>query len=173
MGANAFISSPLEGILNTSKLYRATLSKALSEGIDIINGCKIQNIERDGDGFRMDFDFGFFEAKEVMIAANAFAKDLIPNIDVQPSVNRVLVTEEIQGLKFIGSCHYDRGYVYLRRIGNRMLIGGGRQWGDGDSKEVENKLKSFLYQHIEGTSEAQIEYNWIGILVSVHQETPL
>ena len=164
LGARAVISSPMEGILDTSKLYRATLSKALSEGIDIINGCKIQNIERDGEGFRLDFDFGFFEAKEVMIAANAFAKELIPDLDVQPSVNRVLVTEEIPGLNFDGSCHYDRGYVYLRRIGNRMLIGGGRQWGDGDSIEVENKLKSFLSKHIEGTSEAQIEYNWTGHL---------
>ena len=173
LGARTVISSPLEGILDTSKLYRATLSKALSEGIDIINGCKIQNIERDGEGFRLDFDFGFFEAKEVMIAANAFAKELMPDLDVQPSVNRVLVTEEIPGLNFDGSCHYDRGYVYLRRIGNRMLIGGGRQWGDGDSKEVENKLKSFLYKHIEGTSDAQVEYNWIGHLGAGASRDPI
>ena len=45
-----------------------------------------------------------------------------------------------------------------------MLIGGGRQWGDGESAEVEAKLIAFLREHIEGCENAEIEYNWVGYL---------
>ena len=161
-GATSVITSPFEGILDTSKLYRSLLQRTLAAGIDIVNGCRIESIEADGDGYRLDFDYGYFEAKQVVIAANAFASDLLPELDVAPQPNRVLVTSEIPHLEFRGSCHYDRGYVYLRRLGNRMLIGGGRQWGDGESNEVENKLIEFLKTHI--AEDFEIEYNWIGHL---------
>ena len=164
MGAKSLISSPLEGILDTSKLYREMLQRALTSGIDIVNGCKIDSIEEVSGGYRLDFDYGYFEAREVMIAANAFAADLLPHLDVVPQTNRVLVTEQIDALEFSGSCHYDRGYVYLRRLENRLLIGGGRQWGDGASEDVQQMLQDFIAKHIKGAEGAKIEYNWIGYL---------
>lgn len=170
MNASSVISSPFEGILDTSMLYSSAKKEALNAGVEIINGVKILGIEEDGSGhgFRLDFNFGYFEARTVLVAGNAFAKELLEDLDVSPKVNRVLVTEEILGLRFEGSCHYDRGYVYLRRLENRMLIGGGRQWAkgysDGDSEEVKTKLVEFLGNHIEGCKDVEIEYNWIGHL---------
>ena len=164
MGATSVIASPLEGILDTAKLYKSMLQRALTSGIDIVNGCKIESIEQVPGGYRLDFDYGYFEAREVMIAANAFAADLLPELDVVPQINRVLVTQELDNLEFQGSCHYDRGYVYLRRLENRLLIGGGRQWGDGASEEVQQKLQNFLSNHIKGAENAEFEYNWIGHL---------
>ena len=166
-GATSVISSPLEGILDTSKLYRAMLQRALSSGIDIVNGCKIEKIVSEGEGYRLEFDFGYFEAREVMIATNAFSSDLLPDLDVKAQTNRVLVTQELPDLEFMGSCHYDRGYVYLRRLENRLLIGGGRQWGDGASEEVQQKLQEFLARQVKGAEGAEIEYNWIGHLVTL------
>ena len=173
MNASSVISSPFEGILDTSMLYSSAKKEALDTGVEMINGVKILGIEEDGrDGYRLDFDFGYFEAGTVLVAGNAFAKELLEDLDVSPKVNRVLVTEEIPGLRFEGSCHYDRGYVYLRRLENRMLIGGGRQWAqgnsdalsDGGSEEVRAKLVEFLGNHIEGCKGVEIEYNWIGHL---------
>ena len=164
LGVTSVIASPLEGILDTSKLYKTMLQRALTSGIDIINGCKIESIEEAGEGYRLDFDYGYFEAREVMIATNAFTADLLPDLDVESQTNRVLVTQELQGLEFRGSCHFDRGYVYLRRLENRLLIGGGRQWGDGASEEVQQKLQEFLAKHIKGAEGAEIEYNWVGHL---------
>lgn len=163
-GATSAISSPLEGILDTSKLYRTMLQRALNSGIDIINGVKIESIVAEGEGYRLDFDFGYLEAREVMIATNAFASDLLPDLDVKAQTNRVLVTEQIDSLEFRGSCHFDRGYVYLRRLENRLLIGGGRQWGDGASEDVQQMLQDFLANHIKGAEGVQFEYNWIGHL---------
>ena len=173
MNASSVISSNFEGILDTSMLYSSAKKEALDAGVEMINGVKILGIEEDGrDGYRLDFDFGYFEAGTVLVAGNAFAKELLEDLDVSPKVNRVLVTEEIPGLRFEGSCHYDRGYVYLRRLENRMLIGGGRQWAqgnndslsDGGSEEVRIKLVEFLGNHIEGCKGVEIEYNWIGHL---------
>lgn len=163
-GSRSLVYSPLEGILDTSKLYREMLQRALTSGIDIVNGCKIESIEEVSGGYILDFDYGYFEAREVMIAANAFAADLLPDLDVVPQTNRVLVTEQINTLEFSGSCHYDRGYVYLRRLENRILIGGGRQWGDGASEDVQQMLQDFIAKHIKGAEGAKIEYNWLGHL---------
>ena len=164
LGATSIISSPLEGMLDSAKLYRAMLQRTLESGIDIINGVKIEEIVPEGEGYRLDFNFGYFEAREVLIAANAFASELLPNLDVEAQTNRVLVTQQLEDLEFSGSCHYDRGYVYLRRLENRLLIGGGRQWGEGGSEEVQQKLQEFLSKHIKGAQGAEIEYNWIGHL---------
>ena len=103
------------------------------------------------------------EAEKFLITNNSLSKMLIQSADVKPVSKRVLVINVIQNIKFKGTLHYDRGYVYIRRIdsaeGPRVLIGGGRQWGDGESAEVEAKLIAFLREHIEGCENAEIEYN--------------
>ena len=46
---------------------------------------KILGIEEDGrDGYRLDFDFGYFEAGTVLVAGNAFAKELLEDLTLAP-----------------------------------------------------------------------------------------
>ena len=167
-GATTLISSPFEGIIDTAKLYKVALKKALDSGVDILNGIKVVRIDKIDGGWSLDFTHGKITTKTVLVANNSMGSTLVPGLDVAPKANRVLVTTPIKDLKFCGSCHYDRGYVYLRRInspkGPRMLIGGGRQWGDGESEEVKIRLMEFLREHIEGAQEARCEYNWLGYL---------
>jgi gamma-glutamylputrescine oxidase len=158
------ITSPLEGILDTALLYRAVKQKALEAGVDILCGVEVLEIVKAQAGYKLVVDGGEVEAAQVLVANNAMAAGLIEELDVKPYANRVIVTNELKGLEFHGSCHYDRGYVYFRRVGDRMLIGGGRQWGDGESEEVREKLLAFLRTHVKGASEAVIEYEWIGYL---------
>lgn len=161
---DSIIASPLEGILDTALLYRAVKQKALDAGVDILCGVEVLEIVEAPQGYKLVVEGGEIEAAQVLVANNAMGASLVENIDVKPCANRVIVTNEIEGLDFRGSCHYDRGYVYFRRVGNRMLIGGGRQWGEGESEEVREKLLSFLRTHVKGASEAVIEYEWIGYL---------
>ena len=159
------ISSPFEGLIDTSKAYKALLKRAHEMGIEILNGVRVESVETG----KVKLEGGtVLEAEKVLITNNSLAKMLIQSADVKPVANRVLVSNVIQNIKFKGTLHYDRGYVYIRRIdsaeGPRVLIGGGRQWGDGESAEVEAKLIAFLREHIEGCENAEIEYNWIGYL---------
>lgn len=159
------ISSPFEGLIDTSKAYKSVLSKARSLGVEILNGARVESVE---SGRLKLHDGTTIETENILIANNSLAKELIEELNVKPQPNRVLVTNVVPGLKFKGTLHYDRGYVYLRRVdsaeGPRMLIGGGRQWGEAESAEVQERLMAFLREHIEGCEEAEIEYNWVGYL---------
>ena len=176
-GATSVISSTFEGIIDTAKLYRAALKKAVDAGVDILNGVKVESIYKSDGGWSLDFTHGEITTKTVLVANNSMGSTLVPGLDVAPRANRVLVTAPIEGLKFRGSCHYDRGYVYLRRIdspeGPRMLIGGGRQWGDGESEEVKIRLMEFLREHVEGAQEARYEYDWLGYLGVGRDRNPI
>lgn len=164
VGCSSVIASALEGALDTSMLYRAVKQKALDAGVDILCGIEVLEIIEADSGYKLVVEGGEVEAGQVLVANNSMAASLVEGLDVQPYANRVLVTDEIEGLEFRGSCHYDRGYVYLRRIGDRMLIGGGRQWGEGESDEVREKLMAFLKSHVVGASAAVAEYSWVGYL---------
>jgi gamma-glutamylputrescine oxidase len=167
-GCGLCISSPFEGLLDTAALYREFLSKNINSGVDVLNGVRVEEIVKSENGWELRIDGGVVQARQVLVANNSMAAELLPDLDVRPEVNRVLVTEVMPGLAFYGTCHHDRGYVYLRRIdtpeGPRMLIGGGRQWGDGDSDEVREKLITFLRTHIVGAEKAEVEYEWKGYL---------
>ena len=62
----------------------------------------------------------------LIVCTNAFTKQLIPELDVIPFRNQVLITKKIQDLKLKGCFHYNKGYVYFRNVGNRILLGGFR-----------------------------------------------
>ena len=162
------VSSPFEGLLDTAELYREFLRKNINSGVDILNGVRVEEIVVAKNGWELKIDGGVVQAGQVLVANNSMVAELLPGLDVRPEVNRVLVTKVMPGLAFSGTCHYDRGYVYMRRIdteeGPRMLIGGGRQWGDGGSEEVRGKLIEFLRTHIVGGEKAEIEYEWLGFL---------
>src|SRR5690606_18760232 len=57
---------------------------------------------------------------------NAFAKQLLPDEELTPGRGQVLITQPIEGLKFKGIFHFDKGYYYFREIDGRVLLGGGR-----------------------------------------------
>ena len=167
-GCGLCVSSPFEGLLDTAALYREFLRKNINSGVDILNGVRVEEIVKSENGWELKIDGGVVETRQVLVANNSMASELIPEIDVRPEANRVLVTKVLPDLVYTGTCHHDRGYVYLRRIdtaeGPRMLIGGGRQWGDGDSDEVRAKLLTFLKSHIVGAEKAEVEYEWKGYL---------
>lgn len=164
-GCEAAIRSPYEGLIDTSKAYRAVLERARGLGVEVMNGVTVEAIV----GRTVVLEGGAkVKAGHVLVANNAMAAELVEGLDVAPQPNRVMVTEVVEGLEFRGTLHYDRGYVYLRRIdtaeGPRMLVGGGRQWGDGESKKVREKLLEFLRTHIVGCENVEVEYEWIGYL---------
>jgi glycine/D-amino acid oxidase-like deaminating enzyme len=45
---------------------------------------------------------------------------------VKPARAQVLITEPIDNLDVRGTFHLDCGYYYFRNIGDRILLGGGR-----------------------------------------------
>lgn len=167
------VSSPLEGAIDTGKMILTLRSMAQKKGIRLLLGLNVKDWER-GDGMhrvqvqRLSADGGednlWVETPRVIIATNAFAKELMPSCDVQPQPNVVLVTAPIPALKFNRTVHMDAGYLYARNVQNRMLIGGGRHLGLEREEELVKALTSVLNTLFPETDGTPFEYKWTGLL---------
>ncbi len=171
-GVSRMIYNPFEGQLHTGKMMRALLNKAYTLDIMVLNSCEIQKIENENGQVSLVTAEGNFKAGKVILATNAFANQLFPDLKVIPGRGQVLVTKPIPGLKLKGTYHFDEGYYYFRNIDDRVLFGGGRNldfeteqtWEFGHTELVKNKLVTYLEEVILPNQDFEIDYWWSGIM---------
>lgn len=171
-GITNLIQNKYEGQIDTGKMMRALLSKVQGMGIYIFNNCRVQKIESNSNDQVLITNQGKFQARSIILATNAFSKELMPELDVIPGRGQVLITEPIQGLKIKGSFHYNRGYTYFRNIDNRILLGGGRDLDfkaeqtlePGITDIIQNSLEKLLYETILPQQKVKIEHRWSGVM---------
>lgn len=166
------IYNQFEGQLNAGKLMQALIKKACSLDVTILNGVNVTNFESQHDKVFIHSDNALtFEANKLFIATNGFANQLIQE-PVVPARSQVLVTSEIRNLPFKGIFHLDEGYFYFRNVGNRILLGGGRNF-DFKGEEtadmaitalIQDRLKYLLSHIILPDQRVEIEYRWSGIM---------
>ncbi|HEY4194681.1 MAG TPA: FAD-dependent oxidoreductase, partial [Mucilaginibacter sp.] len=141
------IYNPYEGQLHTGKMMRALLQKVYNAGILVLNDCSVSAINNENGHIVVNTSQGDFKTVKVILATNAFAAQLYPDLDVVPGRGQVLVTKPIPGLKVKGTFHFDDGYYYFRNIDNRVLFGGGRNidfkkeqtWDFGHTEQVKTQ----------------------------------
>lgn len=171
-GVSRMIYNPFEGQIHTGKMMRALLNKVYHLGVLVLNGCEIQQIENKGTHISLRTSQGNFEAGKIILATNAFANQLFPELKVVPGRGQVLVTKPIPDLRLKGTCHFDEGYYYFRNIDNRVLFGGGRNinfsseetWEFGHTEAVKTKLTHYLKEMILPGQDFEIDYWWSGIM---------
>lgn len=166
------IYNPYEGQIHTGKMMRALLNKVYSLGILILNGCEILSISQETNQVCLITNQGNFKTPKVILATNAFAAQLFPELNVVPGRGQVLVTKPVPGLKLKGTFHFDSGYYYFRNIDGRLLFGGGRNldfdaeqtWEFGQTDQVKSKLLTYLHEVILPGRNAEVDYWWSGIM---------
>jgi len=171
-GVSRMIYTPFEGQLHTGKMMRTLLNKVYQLDVMVLNGCEIQKIENAGNDIVLVTSQGNFKSRKVILATNAFANQLFPELKVIPGRGQVLVTKPIDGLKLKGTYHFDDGYYYFRNIDGRVLFGGGRNldlkaeatWDFGHTEIVKNKLLSYLQEVILPGQDFEVDYWWSGIM---------
>ncbi|TWJ03550.1 hypothetical protein JN11_01096 [Mucilaginibacter frigoritolerans] len=171
-GVSRMIYNPFEGQIHTGKMMRALLYKAYNLGVLVLNGCEIKQIENEVSHICLSTTHGNFKAGKVILATNAFASQLFPELNVVPGRGQVLVTKPVADLKLKGTYHFDEGYYYFRNIDNRVLFGGGRNidfeseetWVFGHTEAVKNKLTHYLKEVILPGQDFEIDYWWSGIM---------
>ena len=167
------ITNKFEGQIDTGKTLKNLLKLAQQKGVEIFNGVDVQEIKQTENKAIItlkDFDV---EAKNVIVATNGFAKQLLPSLDVEPARAQVLITEPIADLKLKGTFHYEQGYYYFRNVGNRVLFGGGRNLDKATentseinlTETIQNKLDELLKEVIlPYQKNIKIEMRWAGIM---------
>jgi glycine/D-amino acid oxidase-like deaminating enzyme len=175
------IYNPLEGQIHTGKMMRALLYRIYELGVLVLNNCSISAIEREDNAIRLNTSQGIFKAGKVILATNAFAGQLYPELDVVPGRGQVMVTKPVPGLKLKGTYHFNQGYYYFRNIDNRILFGGGRNlnykaeetWDFGHTDEVKQQLITYLSEVILPEQNVEIDYWWSGIMGFGQEISPI
>ncbi|GGH09625.1 NAD(P)/FAD-dependent oxidoreductase [Mucilaginibacter phyllosphaerae] len=171
-GVSRMIYNPFEGQIHTGKMMRALLHKCYQQDVMVLNGCAVSAICNEVEQIRILSPQGNFKAKKVIMATNAFAKQLYPQLQVTPGRGQVLVTKPIPGLKLKGTYHFQEGYYYFRNINGRVLFGGGRNLDFaaeetpefGHTNTIQQKLTDYLNEVILPGRNAEIDYWWSGIM---------
>ena len=178
---SGMIYNPFEGQIDTGKMMRALLNKVYDAGILVLNSCSVTSIDQQDNGVHLTTSQGNFKAGKVILATNAFANQLFPELKVIPGRGQVLVTKPIDGLKLKGTYHFNQGYYYFRNINNRILFGGGRNldfeaeatWEFGHTEKVKQQLTTHLNEVILPGQNAEIDYWWSGIMGFGDDITPI
>lgn len=171
-GINKLILNNYESQIDTGKMMQSLIRKVQSLGVSIFNNCKALNIERGSSDLTIISNQGNFKTKTIILASNAYIKELIPDLDVIPGRGQVLITEPIKNLKLKGTFHYNGGYTYFRNINNRILLGGGRNLdfkaeettGAGLTDIIQNELENLLYNTIVPGQKPTIDMRWSGVM---------
>lgn len=172
-GVNHLILNQPEGQVHTGKMMAALLQKATEQGVRIFNGINLTRLEDSSQGVELETDTGWIlRVPRVLVAVNGFAKTLLPDAEVTPARNQVLVTQPIPGLKVEGCFHYDRGYYYFRNVDGRILLGGGRHLDNsteqtsefGSNALIRSALVQLLKTVICPGRPVEVDAWWTGIL---------
>jgi gamma-glutamylputrescine oxidase len=172
-GVKRMIQNRGEGQLDTGKMMKALLNRARAAGVEVLTGIGVEKIEESSSHVQLYTTHGFtVKAQSVLITTNAFARELMPELDVRPGRAQVLITQPIDGLKLKGSFHYDRGYYYFRNVGDRILFGGGRNLdfsGEettdfGLTETIQTRLEELLKNMILPDASYAIDQRWSGIM---------
>ena len=179
-GINTSYCNKLEGAIHTGKMIQELYKKAILNDVNVLFGMNAEKLDHSAQENVIETQFGEIKAKNTIIATNGFAKKWIKD-DILPARAQVIITNEIPDLKINGTFHYEKGYYYFRNVGNRVLLGGGRNLdfkGEtteefGSSEQIRLKLLELLKNVIMPKHTYEIQDSWSGIMGVGKSKSPI
>lgn len=170
-----------EGQINTGNMMQHLIQLALSKGIVILNSIQVAKINDIKTKVILETSIGELASKQLIVATNGFANELLKLKDVQPARAQVLITKPIKNLKLKGTFHYDEGFYYFRNIGDRVLFGGGRNLDFKKETSSELVLNTKIQDHLDKllktvilpTTKFEVEQRWSGIMGVGSEKKPI
>ena len=183
---HSLVKNKFEGELDPGKYMNALWDLAQSQGIKILTGVSVFEIQKnegvvmaeDGAGERV-FEFS---ASQIAICTNAFTDKLWKESAVEPGRGLILLSKPLDfKIPWKGAFHMDKGYVYFRQVEGRLLLGGARNMDkEGENSlsfEVNPKIKSHLQslasEIIFPGKVIEWETEWTGIMAFGTKKSPL
>jgi gamma-glutamylputrescine oxidase len=171
------ISNRLEGAVHTGRMMKSLYNKLEKAGVYIRWNHGVSAVE----GQRVMLESGnILSAQNILAAINGFTKRLA-DLPVTPARGMVMVTKPIQNLTWRGTFHHNKGYVYFRNIGDRLLIGGARNMDAerettdefGINPAIKKWLINFIDQVLKLPEGWEIDQEWSGIMGFAPDKEPL
>jgi glycine/D-amino acid oxidase-like deaminating enzyme len=164
-----------EAGLHPGKAYACLTQSLLQAGAHLHRGVALPPKStwiQLSQGWEIPSSSGTWTADHVVVASNAWARECLPELDIVPGRGQVLLTAPIPNLPFQGTYHADAGYLYFRNVGNRLLLGGGRnqfrtqeETHSGDiTPPVQDYLEAYLRGILLPGRAVHIEARWAGTM---------
>jgi glycine/D-amino acid oxidase-like deaminating enzyme len=175
-------SNDLEGAVDSGMLMRALLAKATESGVVVRTSAEVVGFEEGSEAVNLRLSDGSeVHAAQVVVATNAWARQLLPQLAVVPARGQVLFTHPIPGLRLRGTFHYDEGFYYFRDHGGGVLLGGGRNLDlageathmEGTTPLIQDALVRMLEEVILPGQPYTIAQRWSGIMGMGPSKTPI
>lgn len=169
-GVEGMLVNRYEGQLDPSRMMARLRQVARSLDVEYYTA-QAENIEEKAYEVEVDVGDTVLRANQVIVAVNGLASKFL-DLEVKPARAQVLITEPIEELGWQGTFHYDEGYYYFRNVGERVLLGGGRNLDfkgeETDSQEttdlIQNSLEKLLHEVIVPNREVVISQRWAGTM---------
>ena len=174
-GVGTLLKNECEGSLDAGRMMRTLLARTWALDVPVLTNCAVEAVETASLGqttLRLA-NGATIEAGQVLVATNAFASELLPDLGVVPGRGQVLVTEPLPHVALPGTFHYDHGYAYFRQLSDqRLLLGGGRNLDFaaeatttvGLTDQVQRYLEQLLHEVILPGQRPRIDYRWSGVM---------
>ncbi|MGB0777482.1 MAG: NAD(P)/FAD-dependent oxidoreductase [Flavobacteriaceae bacterium] len=171
------IKNKFEGQIHTGKMMQRLISIARGLGIQIFYGMQVDQIQNQtiilNNGAQI-------EVLKTAICVNGFGSKFLSE-ELKPARAQVLISSPIKDLKIKGTFHLDQGYFYFRNVGDRILLGGGRNLNfEGETTtemeltdQIQNRLDELLKEVILPNIEFKVERRWSGIMGVGPQKKPI
>ncbi|HKJ32994.1 MAG TPA: FAD-dependent oxidoreductase [Balneolales bacterium] len=172
------IKNRLEGAIHTGKMMKTLIEKVIQVGVEIRWNSRVTHIQESQIKINESIALN---AQNVLIATNGFTSNLLPELPISPARGYVFVTNELKNNQWKGTFHYDKGYVYFRDIGNRVLLGGARNLDKQEetssefnvNPRIKNWLIDFANNVLRLENGWQIDYEWTGIMGFAQSKSPV
>ena len=181
-GVQHLIGNDSEAQLHSVKLCQALLRLVQSMGVTVLNNMEITGHEKvHGQVLLHIRNAPSLLSSQLLVATNAFARQLLPQLDITPARGQVIVTSPIENLSFQGTFHFDEGFYYFRDLGDRVLLGGARNKAFEEettsemtlSETIQQELERFLREVVLPGRHYDIEHRWSGIMAMGTEKMPI
>lgn len=180
------IKNKFEGELDPGKYMKVLWDLAQAEGIKILTGVSVVEIQKD-EGVVIAEDAGGeqvfeFKANQIAICTNAFTEKLWKESEVQPGRGLILLSKPLDfKVPWQGTFHMDKGYVYFRQIDGRLLLGGARNIDKAGENSLKFEINPVIKTHLQKLAtevifpgkEIEWETEWTGIMAFGNKKSPL
>ncbi|GAB4397530.1 MAG: FAD-dependent oxidoreductase [Microscillaceae bacterium] len=178
--------NPFEAQLHAGRMMAALQAYVQKRGVRLLNQCEVKSLQPTTDQQKAEVllangEKTSFFAPKVAVCTNAFAPNLFPELRIRPGRGQVLITEPMPQLPFQGTFHFEEGYYYFRNVGQRILLGGGRNLDFVGETTIEIALHQVIQQDLEDKLSQliaphrpiRIAQRWAGIMGFTSDRNPI
>lgn len=171
------IKNRVEGAINSGMMMRHLHEKLMKAGVRVWWNCPVTSVKEKQVILNELIEIN---PKKIVLAVNGFVSKLT-DLAVKPARGFVFITKPIPDFKWKGIFHFNEGYVYFRNVGNRLLLGGGRDQAieeeTTDQFGINPAIKKYLVEFAENViklpADFEIDMEWSGIMGMTENKEPI